>query len=347
MSAGTRVGKLGLEGIMSRSLSLQVHPEGALTQQPIPSPVATDTGPALAVFNNRLYAAWKGSDGDERIWWSSFDGTSWAPQQAMPDPIRTSTRVWLTAFNAEGVFSSPLLLYAAWKGGDGDERIWWSTFDGTSWAPQQAMPDPIRTTNWPSMMEYFPPDTEAARLYAAWKGGDGDERIWWSSLNGTVWIAPFSGQAPTQAALPSPIASNVGPSLAYFNSDPNALLGLLYAAWKGAGSDERIWYSSFDGTSWAPQAALPSPIFTSMGPSLAAFGNNLLWAAWKGGDGDERIWYSSFDGTSWAPQQVLPSPLASSVGPSIAVFNNLLYLAWKGGGSDTRIWWTSATVISD
>src|SRR5580698_2638166 len=84
-------------------------------QDAIASPVATDTGPSLAVFNNLLYAAWKGSNGDERIWYSSYDGTSWAPQQPMPDPIRTSTRVWLAAFNAEGVFSSPLL-YAAWKG---------------------------------------------------------------------------------------------------------------------------------------------------------------------------------------------------------------------------------------
>jgi hypothetical protein len=30
-------------------------------QQSIGSPVATDTGPSLAVLNDHLYAAWKGS----------------------------------------------------------------------------------------------------------------------------------------------------------------------------------------------------------------------------------------------------------------------------------------------
>lgn len=33
----------------------------------------TSTGPSLAVFQNRLYAAWKGAGADERMFWSSFD----------------------------------------------------------------------------------------------------------------------------------------------------------------------------------------------------------------------------------------------------------------------------------
>jgi hypothetical protein len=37
-------------------------------------------GPALAVYNGRLYMAWRGL-GDPGIWFSSFDGTNWAPQQ--------------------------------------------------------------------------------------------------------------------------------------------------------------------------------------------------------------------------------------------------------------------------
>jgi hypothetical protein len=45
------------------------------------SGVGTSTGPSLAVFNNRLFMAWKGVDGDQGIYFSSFDGNSWAPQQ--------------------------------------------------------------------------------------------------------------------------------------------------------------------------------------------------------------------------------------------------------------------------
>jgi hypothetical protein len=32
----------------------------------------TSVGPSLAVFNNRLYAAWKGTGGDQEMYWSSF-----------------------------------------------------------------------------------------------------------------------------------------------------------------------------------------------------------------------------------------------------------------------------------
>ena len=43
--------------------------------------VGSSNGPYLAVFANRLFAIWKGVPGDNRMFWSSFDGTGWSPQQ--------------------------------------------------------------------------------------------------------------------------------------------------------------------------------------------------------------------------------------------------------------------------
>ena len=48
-------------------------------QQMIPG-VASSVGPAVAVFQNRLYAMW---NNDQGLWWSSFDGHAWAPQQVI------------------------------------------------------------------------------------------------------------------------------------------------------------------------------------------------------------------------------------------------------------------------
>ncbi len=248
-------------------------------QQSINSPVATDVGPSLAVFNNKLYAAWKGSNGDERIWFSSFDGASWslpsgAAQQSMPDPIATSFRPSLATFNNE--------LYAAWKGSNGDTRIWFSSFDGTKWAPQKTISMlnvQVGTDVGPSLAVFN------NRLYVAWKGSNGDERIWYSfSLPELLPGTPISSWQQQQSML-NPIASSVGPSLATFNNK-------LYAAWKGSTGDERIWYSFFDGSIWAKQEPLPSPIASSVGPSLAVF-NNRLYVAWKGSNGDTRIWWTS------------------------------------------------------
>ena len=98
--------------------------------------------------------------------------------------------------------------------------------------------------------------------------------------------------------------SSWGPALCEFN-------GRLYAAWKGSGADKQLWYSSFDGSSWAPQATIPGAA-SEIGPALAGFGNKL-YAAWRGSDTDEQLYYSSFDGSSWAPQATIPDA-ASAIG---------------------------------
>lgn len=44
----------------------------------------SSTGRSLATFNGKLYAAWKGKGGDETLWFTAFNGTSWAAQQQIP-----------------------------------------------------------------------------------------------------------------------------------------------------------------------------------------------------------------------------------------------------------------------
>jgi hypothetical protein len=95
----------------------------------------------------------------------------------------------------------------------------------------------------------------------------------------------------------SGVGTSEGPSIA-------ALGGTLYAVWKGELMDQRLWYSSFNGTAWAAQKQITG-VGSSSGPGLALFGN-VLYAAWKGEGGDQSIWYSSFNGTTWAPQAKVP-----------------------------------------
>src|SRR4051812_5348241 len=41
----------------------------------------TSNRPSLAVFQNKLYVAWKGAGTDQRMFWSSLEGASWTTQQ--------------------------------------------------------------------------------------------------------------------------------------------------------------------------------------------------------------------------------------------------------------------------
>jgi hypothetical protein len=88
---------------------------------------------------------------------------------------------------------------------------------------------------------------------------------------------------------------------------------LLFAAWAGSDSDQQLWYSTFDGSSWAAPAQIPGE--SSVGPSLAVGQGGTLYAAWQGSDSDQRLWYSSFNGSSWAAQAQVPGAQAQIPGP--------------------------------
>ncbi|MCK9685032.1 protease pro-enzyme activation domain-containing protein [Scleromatobacter humisilvae] len=262
--------------------------------------------PGLAVFNSRLFMAWKGIEHDQRIWFSNFNGASWAPQQFVAG-VATSCGPSLAMHNGT--------LFMAWKGMNADEGIWYSSYNGSTWAPQKNVPG-IATSTGPALAVFN------GKLYMAWKGMVSDQAIWWSSFNGTSW-------APQQF-IPG-VATSVGPQLAEFQ-------GSLYAIWKGMNQDQGLWYSHFNGTAWAAQKQVPG-VGTSEGASIAVF-NNRLHACWKGMNDDQRIWTSSFDGTSWTAQQLIPG-IGTSVGPALTVFNGRLTMTWKGITGDDRVFYSS------
>jgi hypothetical protein len=268
--------------------------------------VGTSKGPSLAVFNGKLYAAWKGVPGDTRMFWSSFDGARWSTEQRGVG-VGTSDGPSLAVFNGR--------LYAAWKGVPGDTRMFWSSFDGTSWSSEQQGVG-TGTSGGPSLAEYN------GRLYAAWKGVPGDNRMFWSSFDGTNW-------SPEQPGVG--VGTSDGPSLAAFN-------GYLIAAWKGEADDTKMYYSHFDGAGWSAQTQGVG-VGTSEGPRLAVF-NNHLFAAWKGVPNDTRMFWSVFDGTLWSVEWQGVG-VGTSDGPSIAAFNGQLFAAWKGVPNDTRMFWST------
>ncbi len=134
-------------------------------QQPIPG--RTSTGVSLALFQNKLYAAWKGEENDQRIFYSSYNGTSWADQQTIPG--NTSTVVSLTTYQNK--------LYGVWKGEVNDQRIFYSNYDGTSWAGQQTIGG--NTSTGVSSAASPAHELSPGELYFAWKGEVNDSRIFW------------------------------------------------------------------------------------------------------------------------------------------------------------------------
>ncbi len=182
----------------------------------------------------------------------------------------------------QGLCSFNEKLYAAWKGEVGDDRLFFSCFNGTQWDAQQTVGGNSSAGPALAILENS--------LVASWKGENSDERVFFSELTDSSWDA--------QTQIPAPVASSFGPSLADFE-------GKLYAAWKGSTGDQRLWFASFNGSTWSAQAQFPSPIASSVGPSLAGFDGKLL-AMWVGPNGDQQLWYASFDGANWSTQETGP-----------------------------------------
>src|SRR5215217_4167538 len=194
-------------------------------------------------------------------------------------------------------------VYAAWKGVTGDERMYSTYWNGTDWGgSQQEQITTGLTSIGPSIAAYQYPFSVTNRLYMAWKGVTGDERMYYSYYDGNNW-------EPQKFAVGM---TSVGPSLAVFNNR-------LYMAWKGVTGDERMYYSYFDGNNWEPQKFAVG--MTSVGPSLAVFtiqeavgdtpAERRLYMVWKGITGDERMYYSYFDGNNWVQQQLIAIGMTS------------------------------------
>jgi len=276
----------------------------------------------LCNYSGSLYAAWKGEVGDDRIWFSTLNGTTWAPQRNANDVDGAYS---LLSSVGPGLAVLGTQMFLAWKGEQSDQTLWYSylyDLGGSGWT----VPSQIKGS-WGTAASSIGPSLAAfnGKLYAAWKGAS-NESLWYSFFDGTKW----NPQAQIAGAT-----SSIGPSLATFNDK-------LYAAWSNS-SDQSLWYSVLDGTRWFPPTQISGPWGTaasSIGPSLAPLGSNL-YAAWS--KSDQSLWYSTFaDGSpNWTvPSQIKGSSwaAASSIGPSLATVGGNLYAMWKGG-SDAQLWY--------
>jgi hypothetical protein len=86
----------------------------------------TSEGPAMAMFNGKLFLAYKGKDSDD-LWFNTFDGSSWLATDleiTRNGHSKTDARPALAAFNGK--------LFLAYKG-SGSNDLWFNTFDSANW----------------------------------------------------------------------------------------------------------------------------------------------------------------------------------------------------------------------
>jgi hypothetical protein len=149
-------------------------------QRKIPS-VGTSDSPALVVFQLKLFMFWKGMEGDNRVFFSSLDANdTWAPQRVVTFPV---SEAGSTTFRSIGTTHGPSAtqhgnrILLAWKGVE-ERGIYFSLFDGNEFTGQIRVHG-VGTTQGPGVCAF-----RDIATHMAWKGVEGDNVIYWSTLDG-------------------------------------------------------------------------------------------------------------------------------------------------------------------
>jgi hypothetical protein len=117
---------------------------GPVALQPSDGAILTSDAPSVCVGRTfGLVMAWKGVPGDDRIWWSRYHDEHWeTPHEATPKDGAILTS------HGPAIVQWTRGLTLAWKGVQGDQQLWWSTFDTDAllWETPQVI-DPSDNSN--------------------------------------------------------------------------------------------------------------------------------------------------------------------------------------------------------
>jgi hypothetical protein len=277
----------------------------------------TKTAPAVATDGVKRYVAWKGASSN-KIWFSTFNGSDWTKQKLVGGSgwtAATSTAPALTWHAGQ--------LWVAWKGqSTPTDRVWFSTWNGTSWAQQQV----VNGSGWNSETDYAPAlGITDNNLTAAWVGASSHE-IWYSTWSSSSW--------ETQVELPGSETSTTPTMLAV----PYAFVWF----WNGYSNDNIY----FNGTavSGAETNVPTANLFFSYPPQ-----NEYYALFWKSSSGNSLMYAYDFDSAFGNPQSVggaetnQAPAAASSLG---ANGNTGSILAWKNATNNT-IWFLDPTTLGN
>ena len=193
--------------------------------------------------------------------------------------------------------------------------------EGQDWSAQHPLGDAFVSSHGPALATF------GNSAMIAFKGDGGDRQLYFSLFDGRSWSPP---------AIFSWGGSSHAPAIAGSGRDN------VYAAWKGAGDDPRLFWARFHEGPWSSQQEVAGGAFgTSDHPALAWFGDHAVMA-WKGKGDDQRLFWSALRGDQWSAQTVVSDgAVGSSTAPALAHINDRLILAWKGTGPDPRIFLAS------
>ncbi len=259
----------------------------------------------------------------------------WSTQQVTNNTYNSTDR--------PAIINTGSSLFLAYKGASGDTAIYYAQNSSGAWGPLTV----ARGSDGIVFGTSFAPALTLLgnSILMTWMGS-GDTHVWYSQYD--LATGTWTPQTICTGSDGIVFGTSLSPSLA-------SLGGKAFMAWKGQGSDTRIWTSTYDpaasGGNWSPQTVLAGSdgvVFgTSAKPAAVEYFGSLF-LAWMG-SGDTHLWYSVYDPTTkqWSPQafaQYDGAAFGTSDGPALVTMGTSILMTWKGVSGDSRIW-QSATSL--
>ena len=221
-------------------------------------------------------------------------------------------------------------------------NLWWTVFDGTSWAGEQHIPN-VGMSDQPSPVFWN------GRIHVFYQGvprGDHDGQLWFTDYDGQNWQPPQQVQ---------PVGMSFSPSAVVYNND-------LYVFHQWAYQNGELWYKVYDGTNWQPDTRIVGPSVDPQGaanagqimscsPSAVVW-NERLYVFYQnaypqvpfGATGNGGLCYKVFDGNEWQPDAystgyTVPG-VAMSDSPSAIVWNGRIHVFHRWAYEHTELWFT-------
>jgi hypothetical protein len=287
-----------LPGLWEEEVRLTSDPARSKTSDTNARCIATDSAGGLHVvwYDNR--------DGQEQVYYKSFDGISWGADQCLSDTTDRSNYPAIAVDPSDNI-------HVVWRDQrDGDTEVYYKRHDGT-WSADTRLTKAAGQSTLPAIAAY------GSELHVVWQDDrDGDWEIYYMHYDGSKW--------EKDVRLTDTGYHSMRPSVAVDDS------GNVHVAWA---EGNLIGYKKYDGTSWSSIVHIDGPYYHVWAtvPIYAGPGDSLC-VAWAASLGPEyyQIYCSRFDGMSWGPTERLTDHQARSIDPSlVAGPNGSLYVVWS------------------
>ena len=210
-------------------------------------------------------------------------------------------------------------LYVAWKA-SGTDDVSYSADNGSTWSSAASVSGTWGTAvtgHSPALVSYD------GDLYAFWTTKTGT--VSYSAFNGTAWAAPA-----TVPGLGGSTLTDHGPAATTQEAKTTGGPPLLWVTWAASATHD-VWYTSYDGTSWASHATnLGAASATEYAPAIAEDYDSNPYIAWTASSG--QVDWELLIGFGEKVYTV-PGALTGS-GPALADTGHTLYFAFKGKNTD-------------